>query len=135
MLTVTPGFSGPGSCLCCSSMLRLKPPIVPRSASSYFMDLWTVAWICCPQLPYPPAKTGSTTQVKLLWERKKEKTHKHNFLGLSRDFGGDFVYVFFSPIRNDPKKTHKQIFGTHPVPGQSRKVVYVYVCFLSLLFL
>ena len=39
---------------------------------------------------------------------------------------------FFSPIRNDPKKTHKQIFGTHPVPGQSRKFVYVYVFFLSL---
>ena len=36
---------------------------------------------------------------------------------------------FFSPIRNDPKKTHKQIFGTHPVPGQSRKFVYVYVFF------
>ena len=33
----------------------------------------------------------------------------------------------FSPIRNDPKKTHKQIFGTHPVPGQSREFVYVYV--------
>ena len=39
---------------------------------------------------------------------------------------------FFSPIRNDPKKTHKQIFGTQPVPGQSRKFVYVYVFFLSL---
>ena len=39
---------------------------------------------------------------------------------------------FFSPIRNDPKKTHKQLFGTHPVPGQSRKFVYVYVFFLSL---
>ena len=51
---------------------------------------------------------------------------------MSRDSGGDFVYVFFSPIRNDPKKTHKQNFGTHPVPGQSRKFVYVYVFFLSL---
>ena len=39
---------------------------------------------------------------------------------------------FFSPIRNGPKKTHKQNFGTHPVPGQSRKFVYVYVFFLSL---
>ena len=39
---------------------------------------------------------------------------------------------FFSPIRNDPKKTHKQIFGTPPVPGQSRKFVYVYVFFLFL---
>ena len=42
---------------------------------------------------------------------------------------------FFSPIRNDPnKKTHKQIFGTHPVPGQSRKFVYVYVFFLFLVY-
>ena len=40
---------------------------------------------------------------------------------------------FFSPIRNDPKKTPlKQNVGTHPVPGQSRKFVYVYVFFLSL---
>ena len=29
------------------------------------------------------------------------------------------------------KKTHKQNFGTHPIPGQSRKFVYVYVFFLS----
>ena len=40
---------------------------------------------------------------------------------------------FFSPIRNDPKKTHKQLFGTHPVPGQSRNFVYVYVFFLFLI--
>ena len=39
---------------------------------------------------------------------------------------------FFSPVRNDPKKTHTQLFGTHPVPGQSRKSVYVYVFFLFL---
>ena len=36
---------------------------------------------------------------------------------------------FFSPLRNDPKK-HKQKFGTHPVPGQSCKFVYVFVSFL-----
>ena len=53
------------------------------------------------------------------------------FTGLSREFWGNFVYVFFSPIRNDPKKTHKQLVGTHPVPGQSRKFVYVYVFFFS----
>ena len=71
-------------------------------------------------------------------ERKKtHKEQKHvNKIStwLSRDFGGDFVYVFFLPLRNDPKKTHKQNFGTHPVPGQSRKFVYVYVFFLSLSF-
>ena len=27
----------------------------------------------------------------------KEKTRKQFFTGLSRDFGGDFVYVFFLP--------------------------------------
>ena len=31
-----------------------------------------------------------------------------------------------------PKKTHKQNFGIYPVPGQSRKFVYVYVFLLSL---
>ena len=36
---------------------------------------------------------------------------------------------FSSPIRNDPKKKKKKLFGTHPVPGQSRKFVYVYVFF------
>ena len=30
------------------------------------------------------------------------------------------------------RKTHKQLFGTQPVPGQSCKFVYVYVFFLSL---
>ena len=30
------------------------------------------------------------------------------------------------------KKTHKQNFATHPIPGQSLKFVYVYVFFLSL---
>ena len=39
---------------------------------------------------------------------------------------------FFSPIRNDPKITTTQNFRTHPVPGQSRTFVYVYVFFLSL---
>ena len=34
----------------------------------------------------------------------KKKTHRQTFHGLSRDFGGDLVYVFFAPIRNDPKK-------------------------------
>ena len=31
------------------------------------------------------------------------------------------------------QKKHKQNFGTHPVPGQSCKFVYVYVFFLSLI--
>ena len=62
------------------------------------------------------------------WGARK-KTHKEkkyvniNFTGLSWDF---------LPRKEWPrkkKKTHKQIFGTHPVPGQSRKPVYVHVFF------
>ena len=63
----------------------------------------------------------------------KEKHVNKSFTGLSRDFlGGTLFMCFFAPIRNDPKKTHKQNCGTHPVPGQSRKFVYVYVFFLAL---
>ena len=64
----------------------------------------------------------------------KKKTCKQNFHGIVPGFWGRtlFMCFFFSAIRNDPKRTHKQNFGTHPVPGQSRKFVYVYVSFLSL---
>ena len=70
----------------------------------------------------------------LNWELKKqgrEKQINKIFAGLSRDFfwGGDFVYVLFSPKRNDPRKTHQQNVATHPVPGQSRIFIYVYVFF------
>ena len=48
------------------------------------------------------------------------------FTGLPRVFvEGVLIMRFFSPIRNDPKRTHKQNFATRPVPGQSRKFVYV----------
>ena len=74
-----------------------------------------------------------TLNEPVFWERKKhkeKKTRKQNVHGIVPGFWGDFVYVFSpSPIRNDPKKTHKQMFATHPVPGQSRKFVHVYVCF------
>ena len=61
---------------------------------------------------------------------KKKKTRKQNFHGIVPGFLGGILFMCFSsPIRNDPKKTHKQLFGTHPVPGQSRKFVYVYVFF------
>ena len=45
-------------------------------------------------------------------------------------FGG-FCLCVFLHHGNDPRKTHKQNFATHPVPGQSPKFVYVCV-FLSL---
>ena len=65
-----------------------------------------------------------------LWGAKKhikKKRENKFFTGLSRDFGGDFVYVFFLPHNEWKKK--KLNFGTHPVPGESRKFVYVYVFF------
>ena len=39
-------------------------------------------------------------------------------MGLSRDFGGHFVYVFFYPIRNDPKR--KKHINKILAPTQSR---------------
>ena len=50
-------------------------------------------------------------------------------MGLSRDFGGGLCLCIFLPHMERPEKTHKQDFGTHPVPGQSRKFVYVHVFF------
>ena len=35
---------------------------------------------------------------------------------------------------NDLKKTRKQLFATHPVPGQFRTFVYVYVYVYAFLF-
>ena len=76
----------------------------------------------------------SQNRLWFLWERKKthkEKIkHKQPFPGI---LGGILFVCFVSPTRNDQKKTPKQIFGTHPVPGQSRKFIYVYVLFLSLI--
>ena len=72
-----------------------------------------------------------------VWERKKYIKKKHvnrMFTGLSRDLGGGgcrFVYVFFSPIRNGPKKHINKFLP----PAQSRdnpSNFCVYVFFLSL---
>ena len=74
-------------------------------------------------------------ELRLIWpilrseKTHQEKTRKQNVHGIVPAFWGDFVYVFFSPIRNGPKKTHEQIFATHPVQGQSRTFVYVDVFF------
>ena len=49
----------------------------------------------------PSGKSGSHPQKINL----EIKTHKHYHDGVVRhDFLGDFVDVFFSPIRNDPKR-------------------------------
>ena len=112
---LAPQLPSPHSCDGPGVTAPLRTNIVPLTA------VWN------PPFPYPP-----------FWERKKhinKKTRKQNFHGIVPGFLGDFcLCVFFSPIRNDPKKTHKQIFGTQPVPGQSREFVYVYVFFLFLTF-
>ena len=72
-------------------------------------------------------------QEKLGSEKKKKETRKHSFHGNVPGFGGEFcLCVFFSPIRNDLKKTHKHNFATRPILGQSHKLVYVFVFFFSL---
>ena len=86
--------------------------------------------------PPPPAVPKFTAAIYMGAKKPiKEKTHKQNFHGIIPGLGGggQSVYVFFSPIGNDPKKTHKQLFGTHPVPGQSRTFVYFACFFLSLI--
>ena len=79
---------------------------------------------------YPTGKTGDRGDrtechvpefyVPSLGSEKNTQRKKHIntiFTGLSGDFGGTLFMCFFSPTRNEPKKTHKQHFGTHPVPG------------------
>ena len=53
------------------------------------------------------------------------KTHKLIYMGLSRDFLG-ILFMHFLPHMDDPTKTHKQMFATHPVPEHSPKFVYVH---------
>ena len=79
--------------------------------------------ICFCESPYLWLSIN-TWQSQSIWERKKpqkEKTRKQNVHGIVPGFfgGGLCLCVFFSPIRNDPKKTHKQDFGTGhpPSPG------------------
>ena len=76
-----------------------------------------------------------TIRVCIHWERNKhikKKTRKQNFRGIIPGFWGGLCLCVFLPHKEWPEKTHKQNFGTHPVPGQSRKFICVYVFFLSL---
>ena len=61
-------------------------------------------------------------QKKTPWVDSGKHVNKM-FTGLSPDFWGDFVHVFFVPHKDWPEKTHthtqKQISATHPDPGQS----------------
>ena len=91
-----------------------------------------------PETARPGISTKNTEKTKKrpefldspqIWgsEKKhiKKKTHKQNLHGIVPGF----CLCVFLPLSKDPKKTHKQNFGTHPVPGQSRK--FVYVCVFS----
>ena len=67
-----------------------------------------------------------------IWERKETNEEQNISIRISQDcpgIWGDLVFLFFSPIRNDPQRTHKQNFDTRPVPGQSPKFVYVHMFF------
>ena len=109
--------------------LKLRQATAPRHAKltkvclivqkKHFFKICPKLWIFAVQ------KIGS--------EKNTYRTKHVNkfFTGLSWDFWGNSVYVCFLPHQEWPEKTHKQIFGTHPVPGQSRKFVYVYVFFLQ----
>ena len=55
-------------------------------------------------------------------EETNRKTHKQMFHGIVLGFSGDFVFVHFSPVRNDPQKKTHTFLGTHPVPGQSPQI-------------
>ena len=61
----------------------------------------------------------------------KKKTRKQIFHGIVPGVWGEFCLCVFLPHKEWPEKknTHKQICGTHPVSGQSRIFVYVYVFF------
>ena len=92
---------------------------------------------CCinPQANwYRPPRDPQVGSKQKLWSEKntQEKTRNKIFTGLSRDLGENFVYVLFSPKRNDPIK--KQI-NKCLAPTQSRDNpanLFMFMCFLAL---
>ena len=97
-----------------------------------------VRWCCCALLRWlvkfatqevaSVEKKNATFSIGAEKQTKKKHINK-NFTGLSRDLFGGILFMCLLPIRNKKTHTHKQLFGTHPVPGQSRKFVCVYVFF------
>ena len=76
----------------------------------------------------------SRTSGSQLWGAKKytkKLTRKQKVHRVVLGYWGEFVYVLSPPLRNDPKKTHKQMFATRLVPGQSRKTCLCLCAFLS----
>ena len=72
-----------------------------------------------------PPKLGAKNHIK-------KKTRKQNFHGIVPGFfffgGGDFVYVLFLPVRNDPRKTHKQYFATQSRDNPAH--LFMFMCCL-----
>ena len=56
-------FSGPGCCSCPGFHLRLGASDDSPGLAFCFVGPWTFSWICCPQLPQHPCKTGRPAQV------------------------------------------------------------------------
>ena len=93
--------------------------------------LWRRFWRCC-LLEKKAANRCGCASLGAKRKHVKTKTHKHkNFTGLSQDFwGGILFYVFFSPIRNDPKKHINKILP----PTQSRDNpanLFMFMCVFS----
>ena len=62
------------------------------------------------------------------------QTKLHKQMDSHGIFWGFCLCVFSLPEEMIPKKqTHELLFAIHPVPGQSPKLVFVYVFFLSAL--
>ena len=98
------------------------------ASSGYSRDVWSsfgISWCHC------RGGIGNSLEMRMAQImgaiKSKQKTHKQNVHGIVPGFGGRFLYLFFSPMRNE--RTHKQNFATDLVLGQSHKFVYVYVFF------
>ena len=62
----------------------------------------------------------------MIWVKKHRTTEHINrfFLGLSRDVLVILFMCFLFFTTEWAQETHKQLFDPHPIPGQSRQIVY-----------
>ena len=78
----------------------------------------------CEQLTPGAICIFPTLGAKDKWRKKHINTI---FTGMCRDFGGDFVYVFFSPKRNDPPK-HANKYLTPSQSRDSPRNLFMFMC-------
>ena len=76
--------------------VQIYTSIIPKNLGHVRVPAYTRIPVCI--IHSPERKMGAR-------KTNEEKHVNKVFAGLSREFWGDFVYVFFSPIRNDPKNT------------------------------